>query len=77
MSLVARKRENLLFFNPEIVFDGTIGGIKLLMTIDAFNGHINWVVQEGVILRILMKRENWHLVDYKQYLTLLNRNNVH
>ena len=77
MSLVARKRENLLFFNPEIVFDGTTGGIKLLMTIDAFNGHINWVVQEGVILRILMKRENWHLVDYKQYLTLLNRNNVH
>ena len=40
MSLVTRKRENLLFFNPEIVFDG---GIKLLMTIDAFNG----VVQEG------------------------------
>ena len=43
MSLVTRKRENLLFFNPEIVFDGTIGGIKLLMTVDAFNG----VVQEG------------------------------
>ena len=36
--------ERLLFFNPEIVFDG---GIKLLMTVDAFNGHINWVVQEG------------------------------
>ena len=43
MSLVTRKRERLLFFNPEIVFDGTTGGIKLLMTIDAFNG----VVQEG------------------------------
>ena len=36
--------ERLLFFNPEIVFDG---GIKLLMTVDAFNGHINWTVQEG------------------------------
>ena len=39
--------ERLLFFNPEIVFDGTLGGIKLLMTVDAFNGHINWSVQEG------------------------------
>ena len=39
--------ERLLFFNPEIVFDGTIGGIKLIMTVDAFNGHINWSVQEG------------------------------
>ena len=39
--------ERFLFFNPEIVFDGTLGGIKLLMTVDAFNGHINWEVQEG------------------------------
>lgn len=39
--------EKLLFFKPEIVFDGTLGGIKLLMEIDAFNGHINWEVQEG------------------------------
>ena len=39
--------ERLLFFNPEIVFDGTIGGIKLIMTVDAFNCHINWSVQEG------------------------------
>ena len=39
--------ERLLFFNPEIVFDGTLGGIKLLMTVDAFNGRINWSVQEG------------------------------
>ena len=39
--------EKLLFFNPEIVFDGTIGGIKLIMTVDVFNGHINWEVQEG------------------------------
>lgn len=38
--------ERLLFFNPEIVFDGTPGGIKLIMTVDAFNGHINWEVQE-------------------------------
>ena len=29
------------------VFDGTPGGIKLLITVDAFNGHINWSVQEG------------------------------
>lgn len=33
--------ERLLFFNPEIVFDSTSSGIKLLMEIDAFNGHIN------------------------------------
>ena len=39
--------ERFLFFKPEIVFDGTLGGIKLLMTVDAFNGHINWSVQEG------------------------------
>ena len=39
--------EWLLFFKPEIVFDGTIGGIKLLMEVDAFNGRINWSVQEG------------------------------
>ena len=39
--------ERFLFFNPEIVFDGTLGGIKLLMEVDVFNGHINWSVQEG------------------------------
>ena len=39
--------ERFLFFKPGIVFDGTIGGIKLLMEVDAFNGHINWEVQEG------------------------------
>ena len=39
--------EKLLFFNPEIVFDGTIGGIKLLMKVDVFNERINWEVQEG------------------------------
>ena len=40
--------ERFLFFNPEIVFDETPGGInKLLMEVDAFNGHINWSVQEG------------------------------
>ena len=39
--------ERFLFFNPEIIFDGTLGGIKLLMTVDAFNEHINWSVQEG------------------------------
>ena len=39
--------ERLLFFNPEIVFDGTSGSIQLLMEVDAFNGNINWSVQEG------------------------------
>ena len=39
--------ERFLFFNPEIVFDGTPDGIKLLMEVDAFNEHINWSVQEG------------------------------
>ena len=45
--------ERLLFFNPEIVFDGTPGGVKLLMEVDAFNGHVNWSVQEGDIILIL------------------------
>ena len=39
--------ERLLLFNPEIVFYGTASGIKILMEVDAFNGHINWSVQEG------------------------------
>ena len=39
--------ERFLFFKPEIVFDGTPGGIKLIMTVDAFNGHINGEGQEG------------------------------
>ena len=39
--------ERLLFFNPEIVFDGTSGGIKLIMEVDAPNEYINWSVQEG------------------------------
>lgn len=39
--------QRLLFFNPEIIFDGTIGGIKLVMNIDTFNKLINWTVYEG------------------------------
>ena len=39
--------ERLLLFNPEIVFYGTASEIKILMEVDAFNGHINWSVQEG------------------------------
>ena len=39
--------ERFLFFKPEIIFDGTSGGNKLLMEVDAFNGHINWEVQES------------------------------
>ena len=45
-----RKQElnqRLLFFNPEITFDGTIGGIKLAMKIDTSNKLINWTVYEG------------------------------
>lgn len=56
MKIINNKKRNitkeeldkrLLFFNPEIIFDGTPGGIKLIMVVDAFNGHINWSVQEG------------------------------
>ena len=39
--------QKLLFFNPEITLDGTVGGIKLVMSVDAFNGHINWCVYDG------------------------------
>ena len=45
--------ERLLFFKPEIVFDGTIGGIKLLMEVDAFNGHINWEVKKAITILTL------------------------
>ena len=38
--------DRFLLFNSGIVFDGAPGGIKLLMEVDAFNGHINWSVQE-------------------------------
>ena len=47
------------------------------MTVNAFNGE----VQEGDHYTDFKDfdeaRDNWHLVDYEQYLTLLNRNNVH
>ena len=39
--------QRLLFFNPEITFDGTIGGIKFVMIAEAFSNQINWVVYEG------------------------------
>lgn len=39
--------QRLLFFNPEIAFDGTIGGIKFVMIVEASSNQINWVVYEG------------------------------
>ena len=43
MNMTKRKLdERFLFFNPEIIFDETSDGIKLLMEVDAFNGHIHW-----------------------------------
>lgn len=39
--------KRLLFFNPEFIFAYAIGEIKLVMEVDAFNEHINWVVHEG------------------------------
>lgn len=50
--------EKLLFFSPEIIFDGAIDVIKLLMTVDAFNGHINWSLQEGNHYTDFMDYEN-------------------
>lgn len=50
--------EKLLFFSPEIIFDEAIDGIKLLMTVDAFNGHINWSLQEGNHYTDFMDYEN-------------------
>lgn len=45
------KRESLhkklLFWTQEIIFDDVLGGPQLLLEIDAFNGHINWLVKEG------------------------------
>lgn len=37
----------LLLFEPEILFAGTNGGVRLVMTVDAFNGHIYWSVAAG------------------------------
>lgn len=54
--------ERLLFFNPEIIFDGTPSGVKLLMEIDAFNGHINWKVQEGSHYSDLMILERLEII---------------
>ena len=39
--------KRLLCFNPEFIFAYAIGEIRLVMEVDAFNGHINWVVHEG------------------------------
>lgn len=47
---MAKKEEldqKILFFYPEVVFDSTIGGVKLVLEADAFNGHITWIVYEG------------------------------
>lgn len=40
-------KTKLLYFNPEIVFQGTIGGIKFVMQIDSYDEQINWSVYEG------------------------------
>ena len=34
-------------FTPQIIFDGTSGGIKLVIEVDAFGKTLNWLVQEG------------------------------
>lgn len=47
MNKTKELNQRLLFFNPEITFDGMIGGVKLVMLVDAFNRHINWIVYEG------------------------------
>ena len=47
MNKTKELNQKLLFFNPEITLDGTIGGVKLVMLVDAFNRHINWIVYEG------------------------------
>ena len=47
MNKIKELNQRLLFFNPEITFHGTIGGIKLVMNVDPYNEQINWVVYEG------------------------------
>ena len=37
----------LLYICPEIVIDGTTGGIKLVMLVTASTKHINWIVYES------------------------------
>lgn len=39
--------QKLLLFNPEIAFDSTVGGIKLVMKVNPYNEQIHWVVYEG------------------------------
>ena len=40
-------REQLLFFNPEIIFAGTPGGLELVMQIEAADSRIKWKVCMG------------------------------
>lgn len=47
MNKIKELNQRLLFFNPEITIDGTIGGIKLVMKVDPYNEQIHWVVHEG------------------------------
>lgn len=39
--------QTLQSFTPEIIFQGTIGGIKLIMQVDAFAECVRWIVCEG------------------------------
>ena len=40
-------REQLLFFNPEIIFAGTMGRLELVMKIEAVDSRIKWKVRMG------------------------------
>lgn len=39
--------QQLLFFNPEIIFAGTTGGLELVMQIEAADSRIKWKVRMG------------------------------
>lgn len=47
MNKTKELNQRLLFFNPEITFDGMIGGVKLVMKVNSYNEKIYWIVYEG------------------------------
>ena len=49
-NMISVKQElnnRLLYLCPEIFFDGTKGGIKLMMVVEPSSEQINWSVYEG------------------------------
>lgn len=47
MDIIKELNQRLLLFTPEITFDETISGIKLVMQVSSYDEKIIWIVYEG------------------------------